>query len=168
LLALLLAVRFRSPVPILLGIAAATLANHALAGALGAFVRAAITPELLRWGLAASFLALAAWVLRPDRLDNGQAPTVSRFGPFAVTLALFFMAEMGDKTQIATIALGARYPDIPAVVIGTSLGLLAANVPAVLFGCAAADRIPMRPVRWAAAALFAILGAATAAGWVGL
>jgi putative Ca2+/H+ antiporter (TMEM165/GDT1 family) len=168
LLALLLAARFRRPVPILLGIALATLANHALAGALGAWVRTMMAPDLLRWPLAASFLALALWVLRPDRLDESGAPGPARFGPFLVTLALFFLAEMGDKTQFATIALGARYPDLAAVVAGTSLGLLAANLPPVLFGCAAAHRIPMRPVRWAAAALFAAMGVATAAGWVGL
>ncbi len=168
LLALLLATRFRRPVPILLGIALATLANHALAGALGAGVRAALGPEALRWVLAVSFIALGAWVLRPDRLDGGTNPALSRFGPFLVSLALFFLAEIGDKTQIATVALGARYPDLMAVVIGTTLGMLAANLPPVLFGCTAAHRIPIRPVHWVAAALFAIVGVATGLGWLGL
>lgn len=168
LLALLLAARFRRPVPILIGIALATLANHALAGALGSWMRMILAPDLLRWLLAASFLGLALWVLRPDRAEEGGTPESGRFGPLLVTLVLFFLAEMGDKTQIATVALGARYPDLAAVVIGTSLGLLAANLPPVLFGCAAAHRISLRAVRWAAAALFALMGAATAAGWVGL
>jgi putative Ca2+/H+ antiporter (TMEM165/GDT1 family) len=168
LLGLLLATRFRKPLPILAGIALATVANHALAGGLGAWVRTLLSPEMLRIILAASFLALALWVLRPDRLDEEGTPRWARFGPFLVSLVLFFLAEIGDKTQIATIALGARYGDLTAVVIGTSLGMLAANLPPVLFGCAAAHRIPMRPIRWAAAALFAIMGVATAVGWVGL
>lgn len=168
LLALLLAARFRRPAPILLGIALATLANHALAGAIGAGIRAAVAPDALRWTLAASFLALALWVLRPDRRDGGTDSAPSRFGPFLVSLVLFFLAEIGDKTQIATVALGARYPDLAAVVLGTTLGMLAANLPPVLFGCAAAHRIPMRPVRHAAAALFAIMGVATHLGWLGL
>lgn len=162
LLSLVLAARFRRPLPILAGILLATLANHALAGALGAWLRTLLQPEILRWVLVASFLALAAWTLHADHLDEAAGRRDARFGPFVVCLVAFFLVEMGDKTQIATIALGARFPELHWVVIGTTLGMLAANAPAVLLGSFAADRLPLRWIRLAAAALFAALAALAA------
>jgi putative Ca2+/H+ antiporter (TMEM165/GDT1 family) len=160
LLALVLAARFQKPWPIIWGILVATLANHALAGFTGNLVRAWLPPDVLRWLVALSFFAVAAWALKPDRLDDDDAPPeASRWGVFGVTVVAFFLAEMGDKTQVATIVLAAKFPSLLQVVIGTTLGMLAANVPVVIVGKAASERIPFKAVRLVAAALFAGLGA---------
>jgi putative Ca2+/H+ antiporter (TMEM165/GDT1 family) len=160
LLALVLAARFQKPWPIIWGILVATLANHALAGFTGNLVRAWLPPDVLRWLVALSFFAVAAWALKPDRLDADDAPPeASRWGVFGVTVVAFFLAEMGDKTQVATIVLAAKFPSLLQVVIGTTLGMLAANVPVVIVGKAASERIPFKAVRLVAAALFAGLGA---------
>ena len=158
LLALVLAVRYRRPWPIVAGILVATLLNHTLAGFVGSWVRAAISPDVLRWLLALSFFAVAAWALKPDTIDE-QVPPATRFGVFGVTVITFFLAEMGDKTQIATAILAARFDSLVAVVAGTTLGMLIADVPAVFAGKLAADRIPFKAIRIAAALLFAGLGA---------
>ena len=157
LLAFVLAARFRRPVPIVLGILAATLANHALAGAVGAFVADLLGPTALRIALGVSFLAMAVWTLIPDRLDASKA-ALPHAGVFATTLVGFFAAEMGDKTQIATVALTAQYHAFAQVVAGTTLGMMIANVPAVLLGGRLAHRLPVRLVHVVAAAIFAILG----------
>lgn len=160
LLALLLAARYRRPLPIVLGIFVATLANHALAGWIGEGIAAALGPTLLRWVIGVSFLAMAAWMLVPDRLDGADAGT-QRYGVFGTTLVAFFLAEMGDKTQIATVALAARYAALVQVVAGTTLGMMIANVPAVLLGERVANRVSMRLVHGVAAAIFALLGVLT-------
>ncbi|MFM9884607.1 MAG: TMEM165/GDT1 family protein [Burkholderiales bacterium] len=157
LLALLLAARFKKPVPIILGILVATLANHALAGALGAWLAQAIGAETTRWILGVSFIAMAVWIMIPDRLDAAE-PAPPRFGIFVTTLVAFFLVEMGDKTQIATVALAARYDALIAVVAGTTLGMMIANVPAVLLGEIAATKLPQRLVHGVAALLFAVMG----------
>jgi Ca2+/H+ antiporter, TMEM165/GDT1 family len=157
LLALVLAARFRQPVPIICGILVATLVNHALAGLLGAWVRAAVPPDTLRLLLVASFFAVALWALKPDKLETEPAPT-GKYGAFAVTVVAFFIAETGDKTQIATVVLAAQFDNLVAVVAGTTLGMLIADVPAVIVGSAAAHRLPLRLVRYVAAGLFAVLG----------
>ena len=162
LLAMLLAVKFRKPVPIVLGILVATLLNHASAGLVGNWVAGALGPTVLRWVIGVSFIAMALWMLIPDRLDDDDdATTTQRFGVFGTTLIAFFLAEMGDKTQIATVALAARYPDLIAVVAGTTLGMLIADVPAVFIGDRMAKKIPMKLVHGIAAAIFALLGIAT-------
>jgi len=158
LLALVLAARYRRPWPIVAGILVATLVNHALAGAVGNWVRGVVPPEALRIVLALSFFAVAAWALKPDTLDDAGEPPASGRSVFAVTVVAFFLAEMGDKTQIATVMLAAKFPSLAAVVVGTTLGMLAANVPVVFAGKLAADRIPLRAIRIAAALLFAALG----------
>ncbi len=158
LLALLLAARFRRPRPIIAGIFVATLANHAIAGSLGAWIAQALSPEAMRWILGSSFIAMAAWMLVPDKLDAGAATPHAPLGVFGVTTVAFFLAEMADKTQIATIALAARFDVLWAVVIGTTLGMMIANVPVVLFGEAAARRLPVRAVHALAALVFATLG----------
>jgi Ca2+/H+ antiporter, TMEM165/GDT1 family len=164
LLALLLAARFPGRArDIVAGILAATLLNHALAGLLGAWLGALLTPQVLRWVLGLGFLAMAAWTLIPDQLDDTEAPS-SRWGVFGSTFVAFFIAEIGDKTQIATVALAAQYAAAVSVVIGTTLGMLIANVPAVYVGSRFAQRIPMRLVHGVAAALFAGLGLATLLG----
>jgi putative Ca2+/H+ antiporter (TMEM165/GDT1 family) len=168
LLALLLAAKFRRPVPIILGILAATLANHATAGALGTWVAQALDPRWLRWGLGLSFLAMAAWTLVPDKIDSAEADAKTHFGVFGTTAVAFFLAEMGDKTQIATVALAAHYDNLLAVVAGTTLGMLIADVPAVFVGDAMARRIPMRLVRTVAAAVFALLGVLVLSGVGGM
>ncbi len=160
LLAMLLAVRFRRPVPIILGILAATLLNHTAAGWVGAWVAAALGPQVLRWVIGISFIAMAAWMLVPDKIDD-EVPGPKRFGVFGTTLIAFFIAEMGDKTQIATVALAARFQDLVAVVAGTTVGMLLADVPAVFIGDRLAKRIPMRLVHGIAAAIFAALGVLT-------
>ena len=160
LLALVLAARYRRPVPIILGILVATLFNHGLAGALGAWIRAALDPQVLRWILALSFFAMAAWALRPDE-PGEQARFGERYGVFAVTLVAFFLVEIGDKTQIATVALAARFDALVSVVLGTTLGMLLANVPVVLLARQAAARIPFRLIRALAALLFAATGVMT-------
>jgi Ca2+/H+ antiporter, TMEM165/GDT1 family len=162
LLAFILAAKFRKPWPIIVGILLATLANHGLAGALGAWVTTYMGPGLLRWILGLSFLAMA-WILVPDKFDEGDAK-LARYGAFGTTLVAFFFAEMGDKTQIATVALAAQYHDFFSVVAGTTLGMMIANVPAVLLGDKLAHRLPVRLVHAIAAIIFAILGLATLLG----
>jgi putative Ca2+/H+ antiporter (TMEM165/GDT1 family) len=158
LLSLVLAARFRKPWPIVAGILVATLANHALAGLAGNWVRTVVPEDVLRWLLALSFFAVAAWALKPDKLDADDAPPASRWGVFAATTVAFFIAEIGDKTQIATVMLAAKFESLAAVVLGTTLGMLVVNVPTVFLGNAASARIPFRLVRIVAAALFAGLG----------
>ncbi|MCC6631851.1 MAG: TMEM165/GDT1 family protein [Gammaproteobacteria bacterium] len=157
LLALVLAARFRKPVPIILGILVATLVNHALAGAAGAWVSSLIGPTAMRWILGISFIAMALWTLVPDKIDE-EKESAPRLGVFGTTLVAFFLLEMGDKTQIATVALAAKYSSLAAVVAGTTLGMMLANVPAVLLGEVAAKKLPMRIVHGIAAAIFFVLG----------
>ncbi len=163
LLAFLLAAKFRRPLPIVLGILAATLANHALAGALGAWLTTLVTPEILRWGLGIGFLAMAAWMLIPDTLDADDAQ-LPKLGVFAATVVVFFVAEMGDKTQIATVALAARYGDFLWVVAGTTAGMMIANAPAVYLGERFASHMPVKRVHALAAVIFAVLGVAVLLG----
>ena len=160
LLALLLAAKFRRPVPIVLGILVATLVNHALAGAVGEGIARALGPDVLRWVIGGSFIAMAVWMLIPDRLDEAEGGH-QRFGVFGTTVLAFFLAEMGDKTQIATVALAARYTDLVAVVAGTTLGMMIANVPAVLLGDVVAKKVSMTLVHGIAALIFAVLGVLT-------
>ena len=164
LLALLLAARFRRPWPTIAGILVATLANHALASALGAWLQSLVSHEVLRWALGASFLAVAAWALVPDRLEDEQVPRPSALGVFGVTVVAFFFAEMGDKTQIATVMLAAQYASLVAVTAGTTLGMMLANVPAVLLGERAVRFVPLVWVRRVAAGMFALLGILVLAG----
>lgn len=159
LLALVLAARFRRPVPIVLGILVATIVNHGLAASLGAWVRHVLPPEALRIGLGLSFLGVAIWALVPDRLDEEEATPRGAANVFLVTLVSFFIAEIGDKTQLATVMLAARYDALFAVVAGTTLGMLLADVPAVWLGRAASPRLPLRLIRYIAASVFALLGA---------
>jgi len=161
LLAMLLAARFRKPWPIIAGILVATLANHAAAGALGGWVATALGPDVLRWVIGLSFLAMAAWMLVPDEIDDDAGHSRGRFGVFGTTVVAFFLAEMGDKTQIATVALAARYPELVAVVAGTTLGMMISNVPAVFLGDAIAKKVSMTLVHGIAAAIFAALGVLT-------
>jgi putative Ca2+/H+ antiporter (TMEM165/GDT1 family) len=158
LLAMLFAVRFKRPVPIVLGILVATLANHAGAGAVGSWIATTLGPDALRRVVGLSFIGMAGWMLIPDKLD-GDEPAATRFGVFGSTVLAFFLAEMGDKTQIATVALAARYSDLPAVVAGTTLGMMLTNVPAVYLGDRVAKKVSMRVVHGIAAAIFAGLGA---------
>ena len=160
LLSLVLAARFRKPWPIITGIFVSTLANHALAGAAGAWLTALLGPQLLRWLLAASFIAMAAWMLVPDKLDGGDEPKAARFGVFGTTVIAFFLAEMGDKTQIATVMLAARYSQVAAVIAGTTLGMMIANVPAVLLGERVTRVVPLRVVHIVSAIIFVGLGVA--------
>ena len=157
LLALVLAAKYRRPVPVILGILVATLLNHAAAGVVGAWLAAWLGEELLRWILGLSFIAMAFWMLVPDKLDDEETKP-ARFGVFLSTLIAFFVVEIGDKTQIATVALAAKYSSLIAVVGGTTLGMMLANVPAVLLGEVAAKKLPMRIVHGVAAAIFAVLG----------
>ena len=163
LLAFILAAKFRKPLPIVAAIFLATLANHAFAGAIGSWLTGFLRPNVLRWVLGISFLAMSIWTLIPDRFEAGDA-RLARFGVFGTTLVAFFLAEMGDKTQVATVALAAQYRSLVAVVLGTTLGMMIANVPAVLIGDRIAHRMPIRLVRTVAAAIFAILGIATLVG----
>jgi Ca2+/H+ antiporter, TMEM165/GDT1 family len=166
LLSLVLAARFRKPWPIVLGILAATLANHALAGALGASVTRLLGPDVLRWIVGASFIAMAAWMLIPDKLDEGDvAAARPGLGVFATTLVAFFLAEMGDKTQVATVVLAARFNAWAAVVLGTTLGMMLANVPVVCFGDRITRRVPIRTVHVVSALVFLALGAAALLGF---
>ena len=157
LLALMLAVRFRRPWPIAAGILVATLVNHSIAGVVGNWVRSVVTPEALKWLLAASFFAVALWSLKADTHDN-ETPAATHLGVFAVTTVAFFLTEMGDKTQIATMMLAAHFGSLAAVVAGTTLGMLIADVPVVFAGNFAADRIPFNALRIVAASLFSALG----------
>jgi Ca2+/H+ antiporter, TMEM165/GDT1 family len=164
LLAFILAARFKKPVPIILGILCATVVNHGLAGALGAWITSAITPETMRWVLGASFIAMAIWTLIPDKIEDEETQVAQRLGVFGATLITFFLAEMGDKTQIATVAMAAKFSSPVLVVIGTTLGMLIADVPAVFVGDRFAAKIPMKLVHSIAAGIFALLGVATLAG----
>ena len=163
LLAFILAAKFRKPVPIILGILAATLANHSFAGAVGNWVTSMLDAQTLRWILGVSFIGMAIWTLIPDKFDEEDAK-LARFGVFGTTLIAFFLAEMGDKTQVATVALAAQYQAFFTVVTGTTLGMMIANVPAVLLGDRIAHRMPVRLVHSIAAAIFAVLGVATLLG----
>lgn len=163
LLAFLLAAKFRKPLPIVLGILVATIANHAGAAAIGTWITALMGPDVLRWVLGGSFLAMAAWIMVPDEIDEEDAK-LAKYGVFLTTLIAFFMAEMGDKTQIATVALAARYDNLYGVVAGTTFGMMLANVPAVYFGDKIAHKVPLRLVHGIAAVIFALLGVATLMG----
>jgi Ca2+/H+ antiporter, TMEM165/GDT1 family len=167
LLALVLAARFRAPQPVILGILTATLANHLAAGWVGTLLAAYISPAVMRWALALSFFATAAWMFVPDKAPQGEAKP-SRFGAFGTTLIAFFLAEIGDKTQLATVALAAKYQQLLPVVCGTTLGMLLANVPVVFLGGAAANRIPIKLVNRLAAVAFLVLGALARMGHTGL
>lgn len=160
LLAMMLAARLKQPLPIVLGIAVATLANHTLAGLAGAWVRQHVPGGYLRWLIAGSFFAVALWALKPDENGENAHRSNERFGAFAVTVFAFFLAEIGDKTQIATVVLATRFDNLAAVVGGTTVGMLLADVPAVLLGHVISQRMPFRALRWFAAALFALLGVA--------
>lgn len=164
LLAFILAARFKKPLPIILGILAATVINHGLAGALGAWITSTISPEILRWVLGASFIGMAIWTMIPDKIEEEETQVAQRFGIFGATFITFFLAEMGDKTQIATIAMAAHYTAPLLVVVGTTLGMLIADVPAVFAGDKLANKIPMKLVHSIAAAVFAALGIATLMG----
>ncbi|NYE63984.1 putative Ca2+/H+ antiporter (TMEM165/GDT1 family) [Duganella sp. 1224] len=163
LLAFVLATRFRRPLPIVAAIFVATIANHAFAAAIGAWVTSLMGADLMRWVLGASFLAMAAWTLIPDKLDDDDTK-LAGYGVFLTTLIAFFMAEMGDKTQVATVALAARYHSMTGVVCGTTLGMMLANVPAVYFGEKIANKISLKLVHGIAALIFAALGVATLLG----
>ncbi len=158
LLAIVLATRFKKPVPIVLGILFATLANHFLAALLGATAASFLDGMWFRFAIAVGFVAMGLWTLVPDKFDDDDAPKPSRFGPFLTTLVAFFIVEMGDKTQIATIALGARFHDAVAVTAGTTLGMMIANAPAVFLGQALIKRVPLDIVRMIAAALLVATG----------
>lgn len=164
LLAFILAARFKKPLPIIAGILCATIVNHGLAGALGAWITVAVSPEILRWVLGASFLGMAVWTMIPDKIEENETTVATRYGVFGATLITFFLAEMGDKTQIATVAMAAHYSSAVLVVIGTTLGMLIADVPAVLMGDRLANKIPMKLVHGIASAIFAVLGVATLFG----
>jgi Ca2+/H+ antiporter, TMEM165/GDT1 family len=161
LLAFILAARFKKPLPIILGILFATVVNHGLAGALGAWITSAVSPDTMRWLLGLSFIGMAVWTLVPDKIEEEETQVAKRFGVFGATLVTFFLAEMGDKTQIATIALAAHYGAPLLVVIGTTLGMLIADVPAVFVGNKFAEKIPMKLVHSIAAGIFAIMGVLT-------
>ncbi len=158
LLAFILGARFKKPVPIILGILVATLLNHGLAGVVGAWVASNVSAEILRWFLGVSFIAMAVWTLIPDKIEDDEKQIARKLGVFGATLITFFLAEMGDKTQIATVALATYYVAPVTVVIGTTIGMLIADVPAVLLGDKFATRIPMRFVHGVAAAIFLALG----------
>lgn len=163
LLAFVLAAKFRKPIPIVLGILVATLANHGLAAGIGAWIAIWIPPDTLRWVLGLSFIAMAVWALIPDDPENEVSPMADA-GIFGTTLAAFFLAEMGDKTQVATVALAASSGSLAAVVAGTTFGMMIANVPAVYLGERCARSIPMGLVRGAAALLFVLVGVAVLLG----
>lgn len=164
LLTLILAAKFRKPVPIIMGILVATIANHAFAGALGSWITSMVAAGTMRWILGLSFIGMAIWTLIPDKFDEDDAK-LARYGVFGTTLIAFFLAEMGDKTQVATVALAAQYHGFFSVVSGTTLGMMIANVPAVLLGDTIAHRVPVRVVHAVAAAIFAVLGVMTLAGF---
>jgi putative Ca2+/H+ antiporter (TMEM165/GDT1 family) len=158
LLSLVLAAKYRRPIPIALGVLAATLVNHAFAGAIGVYLASLLSPKILNWAIVASFVLMAAWIIVPDKLDDQAAGIKHPMGVFATTLVSFFLAEMGDKTQVVTIALGAQYRDLLGVVGGTTTGMMLANVPVIYLGHKFADRLPARAVHAIAAVIFLILG----------
>jgi Ca2+/H+ antiporter, TMEM165/GDT1 family len=164
LLAFILAARFKKPLPIIAGILCATIVNHGLAGALGAWITTMVTPQVLRWVLGVSFIGMAIWTLVPDKIEEEETRIASRLGVFGATLVTFFLAEMGDKTQLATVAMAAHYASPVLVVIGTTLGMLLADVPAVFIGDRMAGRLPLKLVHTTAAAIFALMGLATLLG----
>jgi putative Ca2+/H+ antiporter (TMEM165/GDT1 family) len=164
LLAFLLAARFKKPLPIVLGILAATVVNHGAAGMAGAWITSAVSPQVLRWVLGLSFVGMALWTMIPDKIEEEEAQVVRRFGVFGATLVTFFLAEMGDKTQLATIAMAAHYAQPLQVVVGTTLGMLIADVPAVFLGEKLSNKIPMTLVHAVAASMFLLLGLATLMG----
>jgi len=161
LLAFILAARFKKPVPIILGILCATLINHGLAGALGAWITSLLSPEVMRWILGLSFIGMAIWTLIPDEIEEEETQVAQRMGVFGATLVTFFLAEMGDKTQLATVALAAHYATPALVIAGTTLGMLLADVPAVFVGNKFAEKIPMKLVHRIAAGIFASMGLLT-------
>lgn len=161
LLAFLLAARFKRPLPIILGITIATIFNHALAGAVGVWITSFLSPDVLRWVLGLSFIAMAIWMLIPDKLDDEDVSFSSRFGIFGITCITFFLAEMGDKTQIATVAMAARFDQPILVIMGTTLGMLIANVPAVFLGDKFAKRFSPRIIHSISACIFFIMGVLT-------
>lgn len=161
LLAFILAARFKKPVPIILGILCATLVNHGLAGALGAWITSFLSPDVMRWILGLSFIGMAIWTLIPDKIEEEETQITKHMGVFGATLVTFFLAEMGDKTQLATIALAAHYATPLPVIAGTTLGMLLADVPAVFVGNKFAEKIPMKLVHRIAAAIFAVMGLLT-------
>lgn len=161
LLAFILAARFKKPVPIILGILLATIVNHGLAGALGAWITSVISPDTMRWVLGLSFIGMAIWTLIPDKIEEEETQVAQKMGVFGATLVTFFLAEMGDKTQIATVALAAHYAAPVMVVVGTTLGMLIADVPAVFVGNKFAAKIPMKLVHSIAAGIFALMGVLT-------
>ncbi len=163
LLALVLAARYRKPWPIIAGILVATVLNHALAAWFGSLVQGWISPEVLRWGVVLSFAAVAAWALVPDKLDEDEVKP-PRFGAFVATLIAFFIVEIGDKTQVATVVLAAQYSPLWQVIAGTTLGMAIANVPVVLLGSRFAAKLPLKAARYAAAAIFAGLAIWVAVG----
>jgi Ca2+/H+ antiporter, TMEM165/GDT1 family len=164
LLAFVLAARFKKPLPIILGIFCATIVNHGLAGAVGAWLTAAVSPGALRWALGLSFIGMAIWTMIPDEIEEEETQAARKFGVFGATLVTFFLAEMGDKTQIATVAMAAHFGAPVLVVAGTTMGMLLADVPAVFIGDKLSGRIPMKLVHSLAAAAFAALGVATLLG----
>lgn len=161
LLAFILAARFRRPLPIILGILLATLLNHGIAGAFGTWITTVIGADVLRWVLGLSFIGMAIWTLIPDKIEDEETQIASKLGVFGATFVTFFLAEMGDKTQIATIALAAHYAAPLLVIAGTTLGMLIADVPAVFLGNKFAEKIPMRLVHSVAAGIFAVMGVLT-------
>jgi Ca2+/H+ antiporter, TMEM165/GDT1 family len=160
LLALVLATKFRKPIPIILGILVATLANHAAAAAVGTWLSRVIGPDVMHWLLGISFISMGIWTLIPDKpdLDDEKPSTKDGWGVFGTTVAAFFLLEMGDKTQIATVALAAKYSNLALVTAGTTFGMMLANVPAVLLGDVAAKKLPLAFVRAVAAVIFVVLG----------
>ncbi len=161
LLAFILAARFKKPLPIIAGILCATLINHGLAGALGAWITSVLSPDVMRWILGASFIGMAIWTMIPDKIEEEETRVAKHLGVFGATFVTFFLAEMGDKTQIATIALAAHYAAPITVIAGTTLGMLIADVPAVLVANKFAERIPMKLVHGIAAGIFALMGILT-------
>jgi len=165
LLTLVLAARFRKPWPIVLGILVATLANHGLAGAVGSWVTTVLGPDVLRWLLGASFIAMAVWMLIPDKLEDNEGGNTPKLGVFMTTVVAFFLTEIGDKTQVATVMLAAQYNAWGSVVAGTTLGMLLANAPVVWLGDAITRRVPLRMVHIVSAVVFAVLGVIALSGW---
>ncbi len=164
LLAFILAARFKKPLPIIAGILCATIVNHGLAGALGAWITSVVSPGILRWVLGLSFVGMAVWTMIPDKIEEEETQVAKRVGVFTATVMTFFLAEMGDKTQIATVAMAAHFQQPLLVVAGTTIGMLVADVPAVFIGDRLAAKIPMKLVHSIAAAIFAVLGLATLFG----